>query len=132
MKALTIAQPYADMIMRGVKVIENRSWPTKYRGLMYIHAGKSRSWLTDARVVGMSFGAVVAIAELYDCVPVGKLPPTLRDNEHANGPWCWLLRNVSPIGPWPYRGAQGLFDINDLDDVANRELGIPSTSMVKP
>lgn len=129
MKALTVAQPYAELIRRGEKVIENRTWPTKYRGLMYIHAGKSKQWLGQddlADFPQMPFGAVVAIAELYDCVPVGKLPPDLRGNKHASGPWCWLLRNVSPIGPWPYRGAQGLFDIDDLDLIANKVLGIDS------
>lgn len=32
MKALTIHQPYAELIRRGEKVIENRTWPTSYRG----------------------------------------------------------------------------------------------------
>lgn len=125
MKALTICQPYAEMIVRGEKVIENRTWPTRHRGLMYIHAGKSRAWLSDTFVSGsMPFGAVVAIADLYDCVKYDDLPAHLVGDRNAYGPYCWLLRNVTPIGPWPYRGAQGLFEINDLDQVANRELGI--------
>lgn len=137
MKALTICQPYAELIVRGEKVIENRTWPTTHRGLLYIHAGKSRAWFDDdaqlIREFGKlpPFGAVVAIADLYDCVSIVNLPAKLRGNEHANGPWCWLLRNVSPIGPWPYRGAQGLFDIDDLDLIANRELGI-TAGEVKP
>lgn len=130
MKALTICQPYAELIMRGTKVIENRTWPTKHRGHMYIHAGKSRAWFDDdAQLIKEfgrmpPFGAVVGIADMYDCVHISRLPEHLVGNEHANGPYCWLLRNVVAIGPWPYRGAQGLFDINDLDEVANRELGI--------
>jgi hypothetical protein len=44
-KALTICQPYAELIARGEKVIENRTWPTSYRGPLLIHAGKSREWL---------------------------------------------------------------------------------------
>lgn len=138
MKALTICQPYAELIVRGEKRVENRTWPTKYRGLMYIHAGKSREWFDDdAHLIQMlgrlpPFGAVVAIADLVDCVqrngPAFRKYPWLEDHEHANGPWCWVLERVTPIGPWPYRGAQGLFDIDDLDEVANRELGICSTS----
>lgn len=127
MKALTICQPYAEMIVRGQKVIENRTWPTRHRGLMYIHAGKSRAWLSDNFVSGsMPFGAVVAIADLYECVKYENLPPHLVGDLHAYGPYCWLLRSVMPIGPWPYRGAQGLFDISqtDLEAVANHELGI--------
>lgn len=46
MKALTIRQPWASLIAAGVKTIETRSWSTKYRGPLAIHAGKSpRSWI---------------------------------------------------------------------------------------
>lgn len=135
MKALTICQPYAELIMRRLKRVENRTWPTKYRGPMYIHAGKSRHWLEaeDLRCYpNMPFGAVVGIADVIDCLPLLRIEqgefdqkyPWLRAHEHANGPWCWILDNVVPIGPWPYRGAQGLFEIRDgvLDKIANDEI----------
>ncbi|WP_231489886.1 ASCH domain-containing protein [Pedobacter sp. Leaf170] len=38
MKALTIKQPWASLIAHGIKDIENRSWRTKYRGRIFIHA----------------------------------------------------------------------------------------------
>jgi hypothetical protein len=38
--------------------------------------------------------------------------PWLRDHEHANGPWCWILANIKRITPVSYRGAQKLFDID--------------------
>lgn len=41
MKAITIRQPWAGLIAVGEKVYETRSWPTKYRGPIAIHAGKS-------------------------------------------------------------------------------------------
>ena len=41
MKALTIRQPWASLIAAGVKTIETRSWSTKYRGPLAIHAGKA-------------------------------------------------------------------------------------------
>ena len=41
MKALTIKQPWATLIALGEKKIETRSWSTKYRGPLLIHAGKS-------------------------------------------------------------------------------------------
>lgn len=40
MKALTLIQPWATLIMLGEKQIETRSWNTKYRGKLAIHAGK--------------------------------------------------------------------------------------------
>lgn len=129
------------MIVRGEKRVENRTWPTRHRGPIYIHAGKSRAWLgvgDEDKYQNMPFGAVVAIATLVDCVTIGriemgdfdKIYPWLRKHEHAFGPWCWILDSVTPIGPWPWRGAQGLFDIDsgELGRVANKELGIAEPS----
>jgi len=130
MKALTICQPYASLILRGDKRVENRTWPTSYRGPMYIHAGKSREWFDeDADLIDEfgcmpPFGAVIGIADLIDCIREDEIAmgdfdqkyPWIRAHEHVSGPWCWVLDNVVPIGPWPYRGAQRLFEINDLDE----------------
>jgi hypothetical protein len=38
MKAITIKQPWASLIVHGIKDIENRSWKTNYRGKILIHA----------------------------------------------------------------------------------------------
>jgi hypothetical protein len=38
MKALSIKQPWAALIAHGIKDIENRTWKTKFRGKIYIHA----------------------------------------------------------------------------------------------
>jgi hypothetical protein len=40
MKALSIRQPWAWLIVNGYKDIENRSWATKFRGPVLIHAAK--------------------------------------------------------------------------------------------
>lgn len=40
MKAITIIQPWATLIAIGEKLFETRSWETKYRGPLAIHAGK--------------------------------------------------------------------------------------------
>jgi hypothetical protein len=144
-KALTICQPYAHLIARGDKRVENREWPTSYRGTLYIHAGKSREWLDlsddetrdesyDIPLSSMAFGAVVAVATLRDCLHIDRINrgdfdrqyPWLKDHEHTNGTWCWIIDAVAAIGPWPWRGAQGLWDIDEdaLCSLANKELGI--------
>lgn len=117
MKALTIAQPYAELIVRGEKPIENRTWDTRYRGPLFIHAGQSREWLSpgdEQRYPGMPFGALVAVVQLVACLRLdAEWPPQyahLKAHEHAHGPWCWVLQDVVPIVP-PYRmrGFQGLW-----------------------
>lgn len=114
LKALTICQPYAELIARGLKNVENRDWPTRYRGLLVIHAGKSREWMDDGDLDAypdMSFGMIVAVAMLYDCIHISKMPATRLHEQHVNGPWCWLLKDVRRVKPIPYRGAQGLWEL---------------------
>lgn len=125
MKALTICQPYAELIMNGQKRVENRTWPTGYVGPLIIHAGKSRDWLWenpdkpgfdeyDLKIADMPFGAIVGIADLIACVRKDSIPAELswmKDHEHTEGPFCWVLANVRRLKPIPYRGAQGLFEI---------------------
>lgn len=126
MKALTICQPYAELIARGMKLVENREWSTNYRGLLYIHAGKSREWLDGATDEDLrlefgrdiEFGAIVAVASLADCIHIDKVGrgmaaqrwPWLAEHEHTNGTWCWVLANVRRVKPVPWKGAQGLWE----------------------
>lgn len=41
MKVLTIKQPFASLIMAGIKTVETRAQDTKIRGRIFIHAGKN-------------------------------------------------------------------------------------------
>lgn len=129
MKALTICQPFADLILLPddddrAKRVENRTWPTSYRGPLLIHAGKSKQWmrfgmfgLDESNLV---FGAIVGIANLADCVPVAgagwesavRRRPWLAGHEHVSGPFCFVLTECRRFEtPIPYRGAQGFFDV---------------------
>lgn len=45
MKCISIRQPNATYVAAGLKKIENRTWNTKYRGELYIHAsGDDYAW----------------------------------------------------------------------------------------
>lgn len=133
MKALSILQPYAELIARGAKWIENRGWSTGYRGPLAIHAGKSQRRVDEGGAYGVqpgecALGAVVAVAELVAVLPLSSLrqmSPELRlprtrelsigqilAHPHCEGPICWVLRDVRRIAPVPCRGEQGLFDLD--------------------
>lgn len=121
MKALTILQPYAHLItVVQEKTVENRSWRTDYRGPLLIHAGKSRTYLNDRDETvypGMTFGAIIGRADLYDCRRAGDVRLDLMrpiERNHVHGPHCFMLRNVVAFGrPIPWRGKQGFFDVPD-------------------
>lgn len=105
MKALTVRQPWASLIAAGVKTIETRSQRTHHRGPLAIHAGLHRptegedvgewcwAWDVDEGVIVRQggtwaqhpapLGAVVAVAELVDCVPIG--PDALNDGDPGCG-----------------------------------------------
>lgn len=114
MRALTVLQPWAWAILHAGKTVENRTWPTAYRGPLLIHAGKSR------RLVGcdmppavdppdpaeLVFGAILGLVDLVDCVPVEKRP----DDVWACGPWCFVLANPLPIKPVACAGALNLWE----------------------
>lgn len=86
MKAITIHQPWATLIALGEKRFETRGWPTKYRGELAIHAGKSidmsallvqeikdalvRNGITDW--TKLPYGVVMATATLTECWSVGS------------------------------------------------------------
>lgn len=88
MKAITIKQPWASLIVHGIKDIENRTWacPRKYIGQrVFIHAAGSHGRkfsinLTDAQTKAafatiaietmfgnMPFGSIIGSVEIVDC-----------------------------------------------------------------
>jgi hypothetical protein len=133
-KALTICQPYAELILRGLKRVENRKWPTGHRGALLIHAGKNRDWLEldptgtydehyGIFLTEMQFGFVVGVCQVRGCIHknlrspirdrlVLEAWPWLADHEHAEGPYCWILEDARRFEhPIPLRGQPGLFDV---------------------
>lgn len=131
MLALSVHQPWAHLIVQGRKPVENRTWYTRYRGPLAIHASQSRMTLaasielahvraalrdlgltTTAALNSLDFGALVGVVDLVDCLPVDA--PGLRDrrfDDWAMGPYCWVLENARAIPPIPTRGRQGLFQV---------------------
>ncbi len=75
MKALTIKQPWATLIMQGDKRFEFRSWQTKYRGELLIHAGKNVDKEALKRLAKylpkeLPYGKILGKVNLVDCVKV--------------------------------------------------------------
>jgi hypothetical protein len=57
MKIISIRQPWASLIVSGIKDIENRTWPTRYRGPVLIHASQRADDATSDELTGGSASA---------------------------------------------------------------------------
>jgi len=124
MKALSIRQPWAQLIATGRKDIENRKWSTKFRGEFLIHTGKvmTRDDWDDAcdvcQHIGKSEhpifkdqlnkGGFVGIAEIVDCV-------TEIDSPWFFGAYGFVIKNARPIDFIPYRGQLGFFNVEEKE-----------------
>lgn len=134
MKAITICNPYPELILLGEKPIENRDQPSpwdSYRGPFLIHAGKSRSWMGAddwKRYPNLSWGAIVGSADLVARLHIDSAWPAefahLKDHEHANGPHCLIVQNVKRLPkPVPCRGALGIWTVpTDVEALVREQL----------
>ena len=128
MKALSITQPYAELIKNGTKLIETRSWKTNYRGKILIHASatkipkeyKNNLELMDL-VYGktLDYGCVICECDLVDCIEMTEeFIDNLKRTNHKEyisgfysvGRYAWILENVRIINPEKAKGHLGLWE----------------------
>lgn len=122
MIAISVRQPWAWLLIHGGKDVENRTWSTKVRGRVLIHAAKgmTRYEYENARdetmaefafvnfptFEGLARGGVIGSVEIVDCV------------DHVDSPWfCgpfgFLVRDPQPRPFVPCKGRLGFFDVPD-------------------
>lgn len=116
MKALSIRQPWAWLIVTDYKNVENRTWPTSFRGKFLIHAGKrfdhaGYKWVISTMGIAMPkpdcfhTGGIVGIAELTQCV-------TQHDSPWFSGPYGFVLENAQPLPFTPLGGRLRFFEVS--------------------
>lgn len=140
MKAITIWQPWADLIILGYKGYETRSWATTYTDIIAIHAGKYRklpheiyehiseaigitpdkyngSWLhqLEQGIPAQRFGAIIGTAILGKTLRTSQM----KEMSHAEkmlgdftpGRYAWPLKEAKALrDPVPAKGKQGLWN----------------------
>ena len=117
MKAISIRQPWAWLIVQGYKDVENRTWATKHRGPILIHAGKTLDPYfdeirQDVLAQGVEFpdakhierGDIVGQVNIVDCV-------TESSSEWFDGPYGFVLEDAQPLPFQPCKGRLGIFDL---------------------
>lgn len=120
--ALTVCNPYPELILNLEKPIENRTLNYRFRGRLFIHAGKSRAWMSVRhlrRFAELPYGAIVGVANVVASLPKNDREQwakaghgELFDHQHANGPYCLILKDIKRLSkPVPCSGAQGLWRV---------------------
>lgn len=121
MKALSIRQPWASLIIDGPKRHENRSWRTRVRGWVLVHAGQSdddwnayqfckqRGLLSDTTADILRSnpprGGIIGAMRIDDCVVSDPSPWFI-------GPHAFTIGAVVKLPFLPMRGKQGWFEVD--------------------
>ncbi len=131
MKAITIKQPWASLIVHGIKDIENRSWRTNFRGRVLIHSAakgdiakygclqpeqRARVLYTPIARINFNdlpFGSIIGSVEIVDCV---QNHPSIWADEDA---YNWVLANPILLKkPIPAKGKLSFWEYDGLSSQA--------------
>lgn len=108
MKALSVKQPWANMIASGKKTIETRRWATPYRGTLLIVSSRS------PRIEPA--GCALAVVELVDCRPMTKADEAAAGCDVYDGAYAWVLANTRRLRPVPIKGQLGVYEAEIPDN----------------
>jgi hypothetical protein len=104
-KAISLKQPWANLVFEGRKTIETRKWKTNYRGDIVICSSKSPK-IKPA-------GFALCIVELYHIEPMKKEHEKKACVKTYPGAYSWFLKNLRKFEkPYPVKGSLGLYTIH--------------------
>jgi hypothetical protein len=121
MKAISIQQPWAWAILHAGKDIENRTWTTRYRGEIAVHATRMQTgWKLPDGVLPpapteLVQRSVLGVVELVDVV-------SHSSSRWFTGPRGFVLRNPRPL-PKPV-GCPGNQNIWELPPAVERAVRV--------
>lgn len=126
MKVLSLTEPFATLILKGKKCVETRSWKTKYRGELYIHASMTKMSKNDLELIELikedklNYGYIVCKCKLVDCVYMSDeyIEDMKKNNyqeyicgDYKKGRYAWILEDVSPLKvPIKAKGQLGIWN----------------------
>lgn len=118
MRAISLAQPWASLVVSGRVTWIARPQQTRHRGPLAIHARKSPgplpadpAWHLPG---ALPLGALVGVVELQGCrsidlIALDELSPGPFPAEP--GWWAWDIRGARKMNPVPCPGGRGLFEV---------------------
>lgn len=101
-KALSIKQPYPHHIFHDGKDVENRDWPTKGRGWVIVHAGKTTDGALPRSLGELPLGGIVGMMRITDCVQA-------MESQWFFGKYGFVIGEAFPLPLIACRGMLGFF-----------------------
>lgn len=115
-KAISIKQPFAQLITEGRKKFEIRSRPTSYRGEIVICSSKRPHNLRPIPINDdMKYGMALCIATLVDCVPFSPEMEGMAFLGHSHGYFAFRIEVIERLQPFPVIGKLGIFTLSDTE-----------------
>src|SRR3990167_7080588 len=121
MKALSLKQPFAELILQGRKKIELRKWNTNFRGRFLIHSSKvsDKKAMKKFGFKDLPCGYLIGRADLID---VRKYKTKEEHNSDKAlhlaselwGNYGFVLKNVKRIRKIPFNGKLGFWDFEPI------------------
>lgn len=106
-KAMSVKQPWANMIREGEKTIETRRWCTSHRGPLLICSSK------QPRI--RPAGYALAVCNLVDCRVMTEADEDAACCRIYPGAFAWVLADVRPTMLFPVTGRLRLFKVTVPD-----------------
>jgi activating signal cointegrator 1 len=144
MKALSVIQPWASLIILGAKRFETRSWKTGYRGPLLIHSSKKLPPAAEALCgvapfnyhistpARLPLGCLLGVVEVIECKTTTEIADKLNFHpgipeacfgDYRPGRWAWELRVLQRFEePIRANGHLGLWDYIAYNPIYNAEV----------
>jgi hypothetical protein len=145
MKVISLLQPWATLVVIGAKKIETRSWNTKYRGDILIHASRRKIKINELDVEvfnhlsrfipqreypKLPYGAIIGKAKITDTCETELLnafdyawgdyvitPEEKAFGDYSPNRFCWLLKDALQFKyPVPAKGSLSLWEHPDIHE----------------
>jgi len=119
MKALSLKQPWAELVLQGKKIIELRKWNTNFRGTFYIHASGNidKEMMKKHNFKDLPRHSIVGKANLIDVKKYKNKEEFFKDlNKHLASSMEWgcygfILENIEKVKPFICKGQLGFFEV---------------------
>lgn len=138
MKVITIKQPFATLIAEGLKEYEFRTWKTKYRGDILIHAGKGvdKNAMKQFKHLNLEYpaGCIIAKATITDCINIDEEARKMLKEKNPlayssiikHSEWDgfgFKLENVEKVEPISVNGKLSLWDYDYPQNCGKKKEG---------